>query len=59
MEHCIIHLENGGDTKGPIIKFKKNKSGQNKSWDKIIHSIYRWKEVSLKCFVTTLLYVGK
>ena len=65
MEHCIIHLENGGDTKGPIIKFKKNKSGQNKSWDKIIHSIYRWKgtsrnskeyEVSLKLIEQFSLY---
>ena len=46
MDHCIIHIRDGGETKGPFIKFVKNKCGQSQSWEKILHCIHRWKSIT-------------
>ena len=45
MERCVIHIREGGETKGPFTKFIKNKCGENQSWEKILHSIHRWKSI--------------
>ena len=46
MERCVIHIREGGETKGPFTKFIKNKCGENQSWEKILHSIHRWKSIT-------------
>ena len=46
MERCVIHIRDGGETKGPLTKFIKNKCGQNQSWEKILHCIHRWKSIT-------------
>ena len=46
MEQCVIHIREGGEMKGPFTKFIKNKSGENQSWEKILHSIHRWKSIT-------------